>query len=115
MKLCLVEFKRYTSDGYVVTKKINQKWKYSAIKVARESRGLSCLDLSKESGVKHHVLVEIERGGVLIPDYVIEKISEALNYPIAFFEHEFKPIEWVSGHKSFAESYRAHQKIKNQF
>lgn len=108
---CKYEFKQYSSDGYIRIAKLAQKWQYTAIKTARQYRGLTCIELSIKAGIAPHIIPVLELGNYLIPDYVIEKISVATNFPLSFFEQEFKPIEWISGHKSLADSIKAHNKL----
>lgn len=55
------------------------------IVLARESRGITQLELSEKIGMSRANLGKIENGDIGIKEDAIEAIAEATNYPVSFF------------------------------
>jgi Zn-dependent peptidase ImmA (M78 family)/DNA-binding XRE family transcriptional regulator len=68
----------------MTTTKLNPKM----ITVARESRGLSQLEMAEKLGLSSSQVSRIEQDFTEVGQHHIKEISEALNYPEEFFYHE---------------------------
>lgn len=66
------------------------------IKIARESRGLSQKELAKLVGLTQVSLSRMEKSDSIIALPYVEKIGEALHYPISFFDKSFDDKELQS-------------------
>lgn len=80
----------------------------NSIKIARESRGLSQCNLSKQIGVTQATLSRFEKGMLDVNPDVIIKISQALNYPKSLFERDIR----CAGESSLFYRKRASMTIK---
>jgi len=67
-----------------MSKQINNEM----ITLARESRGLTQGALAKASGVTQSNISRYESGLVAVPEEMLNRLSTALRYPIAFFQQE---------------------------
>jgi transcriptional regulator with XRE-family HTH domain len=66
------------------------QYKGSALKIARESRGITLNEASKVLGASAIRLLRIESGYYDIGPDILKKASQVFDYPIEFFEQEFK-------------------------
>jgi Zn-dependent peptidase ImmA (M78 family)/transcriptional regulator with XRE-family HTH domain len=58
--------------------------------LARESRGCTQAELAKRVGVEQGAISKLESGFVFLSEDVLEKVAEALKYPILFFFQDEK-------------------------
>lgn len=79
------------------------------IKLARESRGLSQNKLSELLGITQATLSRLEKDMLTISPEIIYKISQAVNYPISFFEKDIR----LAGETSLFYRKRASMTVKN--
>lgn len=67
---------------------------YRNLQLARESRGLTQLELSSSiAGLNQGNLSKMEKGLIPIPESILNSIAYTLDYPISFFEKESQPRE----------------------
>jgi len=64
---------------------MNQNVNHNMVTLARNSRGLTQKDLSELLEVTQGRVSKIEQGLLLVPEDLLEKISDTLDYPKAFF------------------------------
>lgn len=81
------------------------------IRIARGSRGLTQQELSKLVSISQVSLSRMEKGDVMVPHSIIEKLAKALDYPESFFG---KQISLNETPNSFFYRKRASLKVKDQ-
>ena len=73
---------------------MKNNFSFTAMLVARESRGLTQQELSDLTGISQYNISRIENGTMIVDEMDVEKIASALKYPINFFYrnlHIFPP------------------------
>ena len=63
-----------------------------SIKLARESRGLSQTKLANSLNINQATLSRFEKGQMIITESIVKTLSEVLDYPVTFFEKDFKNL-----------------------
>ena len=81
----------------------------SSIRIARESRGFSQSELSRQIGVTQASLSRFEKGGLEVTPITLAKIAQALNYPMSLFEKDIR----LGGESSLFYRKRASMTVKN--
>ncbi len=70
---------------------------FEALRLARESRGITQDILAEKLGVTQGLLSKIEKGFSDVDDKQLLRLSEILNYPTEFFQNDKKVVR-VEGH-----------------
>lgn len=70
-----------------------------AVKLGRESRGFNQTKFAKSMGISQSFLSKIELKAIELPDRLIPKLCELLNYPESFFREQvvinYPVISWI--------------------
>mgnify|MGYP001091277387 FL=1 len=83
------------------------KFNHNMLKLARYARKMTQSALAKELGVKSAFISQIEAGLVSVPEKMLPKFVEILDFPLSFFEQETTFLEGCS------KLYRAQKTLKN--
>ncbi|MBQ7518570.1 MAG: ImmA/IrrE family metallo-endopeptidase [Bacteroidales bacterium] len=81
----------------------------NTIRIARDSRGLSQSSLAELIGVTQATLSRFEKGVLEVSPVAVERIAQALNYPVSFFSRDIR----FAGESSLFYRKRASMTVKN--